>query len=234
VKQSFTVQDLPVSERPRERLQALGAASLSGHELLALVLGRGARGGSVMMTAQLLLAEFGSLEGVVSASLEDLQKVKGLGVAKATQLMACLEIARRVIKSEDDFEIEQVRGRVIAAPDEVYKLLKGKIRNYKKEHFVVVSLDARDRVLGIDTVAVGSVTASLVHPRETFGAAIRRCAARIIVAHNHPSGDPEPSAADRKVTRRLVEAGKAVGIELCDHVIISKTNFFSFRDNQLF
>jgi len=228
-QQTFTVLDLPVKERPRERLQELGARSLSAQELLALVLGRGASGESVMTTAQRLLAEFGSLEKVLGASLSQLQQLKGLGVAKASQLMACLEIARRIVDAGQIRASEHSRGERAASPAQMHQLLKGAIRNYQQEHFVVASFDSRDRLLGIDTVAVGTVTASLVHPRETFAVAIDRRADHIAVAHNHPSGDPEPSRADLTVTRRLVEAGKIVGIELSDHLIISRADWFSFR-----
>ncbi|MBI4138500.1 MAG: DNA repair protein RadC [Candidatus Wildermuthbacteria bacterium] len=228
MKQSFTVQDLPVPERPRERLTLLGPEALSAQELLALILGRGIQGEPVMMISQRLLSSFGSLEGVISASLEDLRSVRGVGVAKATQLKACLEISRRS-QAKDERQDKKDRRRVISSRD-AYELVKGELEGYAKERFVVLSFDVRNMFLGADTVSVGTLNASLVHPRETFEVAIRRHAHHIIVAHNHPSGDPEPSLEDREITRRLVQAGKILGIEVADHVIIGKSGYTSFRD----
>ncbi len=228
---SFTIHDLPKSERPRERLKKLGSNSLSAQELLALILGRGVRGESVSMTAQKLLSYFGSLEGIMNASLEDLQSIKGLGLAKASQLKACFEIARRVFTKSEI--AEGAKQKEIASAQEVYKLIKSKISNYTKEHLVVLSFDTRNKFLGMDTISVGTLNANLIHPRETFDAAIRRHAAHIIVAHNHPSGNPEPSEDDLEITKRLVESGKILGIEVTDHIIVTKNDFFSFKEKKL-
>lgn len=228
---SFTLHDLPKSERPRERLKRLGPDSLSAQELLSLILGRGVRGESVSMTSQKLLSYFGSLEGIMNASLEDLQSVKGLGLAKASQLKACFEIARRVFTKNEI--AEEVQQKEITSAEEVYELIKSKISNYAKEHFVVLSFDTRNKFLGVDTISVGILNANLVHPRETFDAAIRRHAAQIIVTHNHPSGDPEPSEDDLEITKRLVEAGKILGIEVIDHIVVTKNSFFSFKEKGL-
>jgi DNA repair protein RadC len=225
---SFTVQDLPEEERPRERLARLGADALSLQELLAIVLGRGIAGESVMATSQNLLAHFGSLQNIQEASLEDIQNVRGLGFAKACQIKACLELGRRLTETK---KIIRVKEKQLSAADEVYVLVKKTISTYAKEHFVVVSLDTRNNILGIDTVFVGTLNSSLVHPRETYEAAIRKHAAGIVVAHNHPSGDPEPSDEDLKVTNLLLDAGKVMGITMHDHLIIGKERYFSFRDN---
>jgi DNA repair protein RadC len=222
---------LPKSERPRERLEKLGADSLSAQELLALILGRGVRGKSVSMTAQKLLSCFGSLEGIMNASLEDLQSVRGLGLAKASQLKACFEIARRVFTKSEI--IEEGKQKEIASAKEIYKLIKSKISSYTKEHLVVLSFDSRNKFLGMDTVSVGILNANLIHPRETFDTAIRRHAAHIVVAHNHPSGDPEPSEDDLEITKRLIEAGKILGIEVVDHIVVTKESFFSFKEKEL-
>lgn len=222
---------MPKSERPRERLEKLGADSLSAQELLALILGRGVRGKSVSMTAQKLLSCFGSLEGIMNASLEDLQSVRGLGLAKASQLKACFEIARRVFTKSEI--IEEGKQKEIASAKEIYKLIKSKISSYTKEHLVVLSFDSRNKFLGMDTVSVGILNANLIHPRETFDTAIRRHAAHIVVAHNHPSGDPEPSEDDLEITKRLIEAGKILGIEVVDHIVVTKESFFSFKEKEL-
>jgi DNA repair protein RadC len=233
MNKSFTVRDLPEEERPRERLASLGAEALSLHELLAILLGRGIAGESVLMTAQHIIAHFSSLHELSEASLEDLQKVKGLGFAKACQIKACLELGRRLSQSKTKKEnVVRLRLKDKSSPAEaVYALVRKTIIKHAKEHFVVVSLDTRNKILGIDTVFVGTLNSSIVHPRETFEVAIRRHAAGIVVAHNHPSGDPEPSDEDIKVTNLLLEAGKVMGIDMHDHLVLGKESYFSFRDN---
>jgi DNA repair protein RadC len=223
---SFTLHDLPQEERPRERLQKYGAEALSVSELLALILGSGIQGEPVTLTAQKLLSKFGSLKAMSEASLEDLQSIKGLGLAKATQIKACFEIARRAGSGE----VVKSSRRKPLTPMAIFELLRSKITQFAKEHFVVVSLDSRNTVLGIDTVSIGTLNASLVHPRETFEAAIARHAAQVIIAHNHPSGDVEPSQGDIDTTKRLKEAGELLGIEVIDHLIIGKNSYFSFRE----
>lgn len=227
----LTVRDLPVAERPRERFAR--GVEVSAPELLAIVLGSGMNGLSVMTLAQNLLKEFGSLEGVVTASLAELQTIRGLGPAKALQLKACLEIARKVIYDEALQEKKRTNSPGIAQPEDIAGVVRPLIRTWTKEHFFVVSFDNRNRVLGVDLVGIGTLNANLVHPRETFEIAIQRHAASIAVSHNHPSGDPNPSAADIEVTKRLVEAGTIIGIGLLDHVIISKAEFYSFRQQNL-
>ncbi|MEO0131098.1 MAG: DNA repair protein RadC [candidate division WOR-3 bacterium] len=230
---SFTIRDLPKSERPRERLEKFGSEALSAQELLALILGKGIKGESVMMTAQKLLSRFGSLKAISEASIEELKEIRGLGKAKACQIKACFEIARR-INSSDEFNFEkQIRVKPVAQPKDVYELIKSKLVNYKKEHFFVLSFDSRNQFKGCDEISVGILNENLVHPRETFEAAIRRNSVQIIIAHNHPSGDPEPSEDDLIITKRLVEAGKILGIEVIDHIIVTKTSFFSFKHKGL-
>jgi len=233
MKKSFTVQDLPAAERPRERLMAYGAEALSAQELIALVLGRGIRGESVMMTAQRLLSAFGSLEAIMDASLEDLCKINGIGTAKACQIKACLEIARRNQNQKEDFALKNSSAPKICSPKQICILARQKLINYQKEHFLIFSFDAHSKLIGADIVSVGTLNASLVHPRETFEAAIKRHAHHIIMAHNHPSEKLEPSAGDKEITVRLVKAGEVLGIELIDHVIIGQKEYFSFKENNL-
>ena len=235
MKYSFTVRDLPVEERPRERLAKFGAEALSAQELLALILGRGVRGESVMMTAQKLLSKFGSLQGVTEASLEELKQVNGIGMAKAAQIKACLEIGKRarVQSSSVQNKAAKKQNERITSPQRVHELVKDRLRNYAKEHFFVLSFDARNKLLGIDTISVGTLTASLVHPRETFEAAIRRHADHIIVAHNHPSQDLEPSQEDKDVTKLLAESGRVLGIALVDHCIVGTDAYISFKEQGL-
>ena len=233
MSKNFIVTDLPLEERPRERLANLGAEALSIQELLAIILSRGIAGESVITTSQKLLSTFGSLAGIKEASLQDLQNIKGLGFAKACQIKACLEIANRLDRGQSVNEDCQKNKQKSVTPNIVYKLVKKKIGGYAKEHFIVVSLDIKSKVLGIDEISTGTLTSSLVHPRETLEAAIRRHAANFIVAHNHPSGDPEPSDEDTKVTKLLFEAGQVMGITMLDHMIIGKGNYFSFRENRV-
>lgn len=221
MRKSFTLHDLPLEERPRERLQKFGSETLSASELLALILGRGVKGEPVMMTSQKILSRFGSLKGLKEASLEDLKEIKGLGLAKAAQIQACLEIARR-INNVNQGQGSKTRKRQILSPKDVYNLVKSKIKNYSKEHFMVLSFDSRNKLIGIDTITIGTLDSNLIHPRETFEAAVRRHASRIIIAHNHPSGNTEPSQEDLEITKQLVEAGKIMGIEVLDHLIVGE------------
>lgn len=231
MRKSFTVNDLPRSERPRERLAKHGAEALSLQELLAIVLSRGIRGESVMITSQNLLGHFGTLEELSDASIEDIQGVKGIGFAKACQIKASLALAKRITAGAEIKAIDRKNKSV--TQEDVFQLVKKQIGNFAKEHFIAISLDTRSRVLAIDTIFIGTLSSSLVHPREIMEIVIKRHAASFIAAHNHPSGDPDPSDEDTKVTKMLFEAGQLMGISMIDHVIAGKNSFFSFRDNQV-
>ena len=224
---SFTVRDLPKPERPRERLQKLGPDALSSQELLALVIGRGIPKKSVMTIAQELMARFGNVRAINEATLEELSQIKGIGPAKAAQIKACFELAKRenLEADEESFDIKN--------PEAVFKLMSSSIKDKAKEHFKLILLNSRNKKIGLSTISIGTLTTSLVHPREVFKDAITHSAASVILAHNHPSGDPEPSEDDLKITRKLVESGKVLGIEVIDHIIIGKTNFYSFREKGL-
>lgn len=232
-ERSFTVRDLPANERPRERLKASGPKALSNVELLALILGRGISGESVMDTSRKLLSHFGSLKNVIEATLEELTRIRGLGPAKASQLIACFEIARRVTSEESETETERLKSNAITSPVEAARLVRSEITDFSKENFFVISLDTRNRLIGIDKVSLGTLNASLVHPRETFESAIRKHAAQIMIAHNHPSGGTDPSEEDIKITKRLYDAGKIMGIELLDHIIVTKQSYMSFMERGL-
>jgi DNA repair protein RadC len=236
VKNSFTIHDLPVEERPRERLQKIGVENLSVHEILALILGRGIAGESVMDTAQSLIRKFGSLRGIANASLEELRQVKGIGLAKAAQIKAACELANRLNRDErNDIPVERP---LVKTPDEAFNTVKDLLQNKKKEHFMVLLVDTRSRLIKSSEVSIGSLDSSIAHPREVFQDAIAANAASVVLAHNHPSGNPEPSADDIKLTKRLVEAGNVVGIEVLDHIIIGNKKsdklFFSLKREGLF
>jgi len=220
---SFTIHDLPKSERPRERLQKLGAEALSTQELLALILGRGIKGESVMVTAQRLLSAFGNTKFLSDASLEELSEVKGVGPAKASQLKAAFELARR----SDDHEAPQIP---IKSHRDVIKLVRQKLKDKKKEHFLVLCLNTKNNLIKISTISTGTLDANLVHPREVFNEAIQSLASSVVLVHNHPSGDPEPSDADIDITKRILETGKIVGIDVLDHIIIADNKSLSFKE----
>ena len=218
----LTVRDLPLADRPRERLHALGSEALSDHELLCCVLGRGIAGESVMVTAQRLLGEFGSLRLIADASIERLRRVRGVGPAKAAQLKAAAELARRMSRPDAP------RARIDTS-EAASALIRPMLAGKKKEHFVALLLDNRHGVIRLSSISVGSLSASLVHPRELFAEAIAASAAALIIAHNHPSGDPEPSEQDIALTKRLVRAGELLGIEVLDHLILGARETVSLK-----
>lgn len=226
-KASFTVRDLPKPERPRERLKRFGPEALSAQELLALIIGRGVSKRSVMTIAQELLVKFGNIKTISEATLEELSQIKGIGFAKAAQLKACFELGKRQDLEPElgDFNIKD--------PESVVKAIRASIKEKAKEHFKLILLNTRNRIIGISTVSIGTLDSNLVHPREVFKEAIAHSAASVVLAHNHPSGDPEPSEDDLIITKRLKEAGKILGIDVIDHIIISRNSFFSFKTKGL-
>ena len=229
MKKSFTIHDLPISERPRERLQKFGVEALSAQEILALILGRGIAGESVMMTAQRLLSQFGSLKGIASASVEELSQVKGIGIAKASQIKAAFELTNRL---EDYSEAKD--KPLVKTPENVVSVVRSRLRGKKKEHFLALLLDTRSQLIKVSEISIGSLDTSIVHPREVFKEAISASTASVIFAHNHPSGDPEASEDDIELTKRLAKAGEIVGIDVLDHIIIGGKNYLSLKREGLF
>jgi len=228
-KKSFTIHDLPVAERPRERLQKFGSEALSAQELLAVILGRGIAGESVMVTAQRLVSQFEGLKGLAQATVEELSQIKGIGPAKASQIKAAFELANRLegYPSADNITI-------IKNPIDVAALLKNKLSGKKKEYFMTVLLDTRAQVIKICETSVGSLDTSIVHPREVFKEAISASAASVIFVHNHPSGDVSASEQDIGLTKRLMEAGQIIGIDVLDHIIIGDNKHLSMKAKGLF
>ncbi len=229
VKKSFTIHDLPVSERPRERLQKFGVEALSAQEILALILGRGVSGESVMVTAQRLLSQFGNLKGIAGASIEELAQVKGIGVAKASQIKAAFELANRL-----EGYSEAGDRLIVKTPEDVASLVKARLRGKKKEYFLALLLDTRNQLIKVSEISVGSLDTSIVHPREVFKEVISASAASVIFVHNHPSGDTEASEDDIKLTKRLAEAGEIMGIDVLDHIIIGDKKYLSLKRGGLF
>ena len=221
------MRDLPVGERPRERLAHAGEGALSTSELLAIILRTGVGGESALDMANRLIFRYGGLTGLARASVAELMAEKGLGQAKTAQLKAALELGRRMLLAtpEDRF--------IVRSPADVAQLLMAEMSHLEQEHFQVLYLDTRNRLLGSETVYVGSLNASHIRVGEVFRDAVKRNCAAVIVAHNHPSGDPTPSPEDVEVTRQLVAAGDLLDIEVLDHLVIGQQRFVSLRERGL-
>ncbi len=219
------IKDLPKIERPREKLIAKGAENLKDSELLAILLRTGTTGKNVIEIASQILSKY-SKKRLLQMTYEDLSKIGGIDSAKATTLLAAFELSKRAL------EVNDTNLPVINTPKDAAAQLTD-MRDLKKEHFVVLYLNAKNQLVHKETISMGTLNANLVHPREVFEPALKYSAAQIIAAHNHPSGDPKPSDDDLELTKRLTEAGKMMGIEIMDHVIVSKNSHFSFKEEKL-
>jgi len=211
-------------DRPRERLSSHGAEALADVELLALLLRTGPRGTDAARLASQLLARFGGLRGLAAAGATELAAAEGMGPAKSASVVAALELGRRLAA-------RRMRpGDPVMSPADVHRHFHPRLRDTPHERFVVVLLDGRHRWLREVVVSQGTLTASLVHPREVFRPALREAAAAVILVHNHPSGDPAPSREDLEITARLVEAGQLLGVQVLDHVIVAERGYTSLRE----
>lgn len=221
----ISIKDYPVEMRPREKLLFYGPEVLSDQELLAILLRTGTRKKSALDLAQDLLLS-GGLVYLTQVSPEELKLKKGMGLAKVAQVKAAVEIGRRLSRQKMGFK------PTIYAPVDAASLLMGEMSYFDREHFKVINLNTKNQVIMIDEVSVGSLNASLVHPREVFKQPIKRSAASLILAHNHPSGDTRPSKEDVVLTERLCEVGKLLGIEILDHLIIGKNSYLSMKEKE--
>ena len=220
------VRDLPTEERPREKLIQRGAASLSDTELLAILLRTGTSSVSVLHLAEEVLAKYQDkgLVSIMNISPQEIASVHGVGLAKAATIVAAVELGRR-LSTRAAQKLEKIEG-----PEDVARYASPLLRFEQKEHFLVMLLDVRNRVLALPTVSIGSLTASVAHPREIFREAIRYSAANMILIHNHPSGDPTPSREDVQITKQMMKAGDIMGIPVLDHVIIAGDGFLSLKE----
>lgn len=226
--ESPKIRELPEHERPREKLASLGAAALADCELIAILLRTGIQGASAIDMGRQLLARYGSLGGLARCSVPELAKIKGMGLAKAVQLAAAFGLATRVAR-------ESLARQKIDSPELVYALVGDEMRALSKESLRVVLLDTKYHLLRLHEVALGSLNESIAHPREIFQPAVLYSAYAFILVHNHPSGDPTPSEADRRLTARLNEIARLMQIQMLDHVIIGSADngrqpYFSFRE----
>ncbi len=217
------IKNLPILSRPREKLIYYGTNKVSNEELVAILFQSGMKGRNALDLGKLVLKQFSS-DQLGKVTLKELTNIAGIGSSKAAILLAALEFGKRLFQNK--------KSALILSAEDVWRELKD-IRFKKKEYFVIFYLDSRNQEIAKEIISIGSVNASMVHPREVFEPAVRNCAYQIIVAHNHPSNDCTPSDADILVTQRLIEAGKLLGIDLIDHVIVTKDSFFSCREKRL-
>lgn len=218
------IRDFPLEERPRERFIREGAQSLSNQELISILLRTGTKKESVLQLSERLIAHFDGLRMLKDATVEEITSINGIGEAKAIQLLAAVEIGRRVSN------LCYTDRYIIRSPEDCANYCMNDMRFLTQEHFVCLYLNTKNQVLHKQTIFIGSLNASIVHPREVFKEAFRRSAASIICLHNHPSGDPTPSREDIDVTKRLMDCGKLMGIEVLDHLIIGEKKYVSLKE----
>jgi DNA repair protein RadC len=222
-----TIKDMPEAERPRERLLQGGEDKLSDSELLALIIGGGSEEHTAVDLARVLLSRFDSFRRLARCTVGEMTRVRGIGPAKAARIKAALGIARRYASEKLPV------GTIVTGSASLFGYMREKLAGLRRERFYTVMLDTKHRILREEMVAVGSLNESVVHPREVFRAAIAESAAAVIFVHNHPSGNPEPSIQDRRLTTRLCQAGELVGIRVLDHMVIGADTYFSFAEQGL-
>ena len=216
------IKDLPGFKRPREKLASQGSQALKDYELLAILLRTGYQGKSALEVAKRILKRY-SLEKLANLSFQNLAKIKGVGRSRAATIIAAFTLVKRINFSQKAIKIN--------SPEDVFKVLSF-IRNKKREYFVALYLDAENKLIAHKVISIGSLDTGIAHPREVFYPAIKHRAASVIVAHNHPSGNLNPSKGDLEITQKIIKAGKVLGIEVFDHVIITKEGFFSFKERK--
>ncbi len=224
----ITIKNMPVSERPREKMLTHGCQSLSNAELLAIILSTGTRERTAIDLARgILNMSSEGLRTLTDCTIEELMQIRGVGLAKASQVIAAVELGKRIALTTN------VDNYKIQGPEDVGNLLMEEMRYLNKEMFNIILLNTKNNVISIENISVGSLNASIVHPREVFNIAIRRSSSAIILAHNHPSGDPKPSTEDINITKRLIEAGSIIGINVLDHIIIGDGVYFSMKEKEI-
>ncbi len=228
IKGSYTIKDLPISERPREKMYSQGVESLSNAELLAILIRTGNKEDTAIDLARRILSlDERGIAFLSDVTLEELTQVKGIGLSKACQIIAAIEIGKRLNKVGPYDKIK------VTSPATIADVIMDEMRYLTKEHFRIAILDTKNQILSIENVSIGTLNASIVHPRDVFKIAIKKNANSIILIHNHPSGDITPSNEDINITNRLIDAGNLIGIKVLDHIIIGDNRFFSFKEKSL-
>lgn len=224
---SYKIKDLPIDERPREKLKAKGAENLSNEELIAIILRCGNKEESVKDLAIRLVKTLHSFHDLNSITYQDLIKIKGIKEAKAISILACIELGKRLVN------VKQSQKDKITNAEDIYDLFRTKVINLKQEKLFAIFLNTKNEVIHDEVIFIGTQNKSITHPREIFNAAIKNSAVKLILVHNHPTGDVTPSNEDIKFTENIKKIGEMIGIPLMDHVIISETHFFSFFDHHM-
>ena len=228
MKEKYTIMEIPKDERPREKLLKYGSKSLSNSELIGILLRVGSKKDTAITLGQKILRENEKgLLNLVNATPESLNKYHGISNAKAATLLAAVELGKRIstTRAEETFKI--------TSPQDVSALVMEDMRYYKKEYFKIILLDTKNKVLDIKTISIGSLNSSIVHPREVFLEAVVKSSASIILLHNHPSGEVQPSREDINITNRLIKAGEIMGIKVLDHIIIGDGTYLSFKEENI-
>ena len=226
MKNNKRIKDIPNRLRPRERSMEVGFNNLSDQEVLAILLRNGYKDHSSIDLAMILLKRYGSISNIGKLSVDELCEIKGIGKDKAVTILAAFELSRRGVLSEG-------KKIIIKSSKDASVVLKDNLRGLCKEHFQILMLNTKNHLLGVETVSIGSLNSSIVHPRELFKTAIKKSAAAIILAHNHPSGDATPSGEDIEVTKRIKNAGNILGIDVLDHIIIGENCYYSFKEEKI-
>ena len=225
----LTVKELPLDDRPREKLLLRGAQSLSDAELVAILLRTGRKGKSVIEIARELISSEGNLAMLATKTVDSLQQISGIGKDKAATIAAAFELSRRILSQPKWFS-----NKKITSPQDVAEIFIPILRDDSKEKFIVVCLNSANKIIKHETISVGNLNSSVVHPREIFKVAIDNSSASIILIHNHPSGNPEPSNEDIRITKKIVETGKIMDIPVFDHLIVAGETYTSFIEKRLF
>jgi len=227
-KKNYTVKELPLDDRPREKLLMRGAQNLSDAELIAILLRTGKKGTSVLEISRELIKSEGNLAVLATKTVESLQKVSGIGKDKAATLAAAFELSRRILSQAKWFS-----NKKVTSPQEIADVFIPLLRDDNKEKFIVVCLNSSNKIIKHEIISIGNLNSSVVHPREIFKVAIDCSSASIILIHNHPSGNPEPSNEDIRITKKIVDSGKILDIPVFDHLIIAGETYTSFVEKRL-
>lgn len=223
----FMIKEMPTLERPREKMINYGSNALSNAELIAILIGSGnARQNAIELSSE-IINNFGGLIALTDITHEELTSIRGIGDAKACNILAALELNKRV-------SAYALKKRLkITSPNDVCNIFMDELRYDKKEKFIIILLNTKSEIISRELISIGNLNSSIVHPREVYKYAIKKSAASVLFIHNHPSGNPDPSKNDKNITKRLTEVGEIIGINVVDHIIIGNNRYFSFKENDL-